>query len=67
MTNLLPEEAAQRLRVSKGTLANWRVQGNGPRFIKWGRKVLYPEAELASFEQKSIRSSTAEKVCGSDF
>jgi excisionase family DNA binding protein len=64
MSNLLPAEAAERLRVSKGTLANWRTAGGGPRFVKFGRRVLYPESELAAFEQKNIRTSTAEKDCG---
>lgn len=61
--NYLPDEAAERLKCSKGTLANWRTAGGGPRFIKYGRKVLYPEAELIAFEQKNLRSSTSEKVC----
>jgi excisionase family DNA binding protein len=63
MNNLLPKEAAERLRVSKGTLANWRNKGEGPRFVKFGRRVLYPESELAAFEQKNLRTSTAESVC----
>jgi predicted site-specific integrase-resolvase len=65
MTNLLPQEAADRLRVSKGTLANWRTSGYGPRFVKFGRRVLYPETELAAFEQKNLRSNTAEMVVDS--
>jgi excisionase family DNA binding protein len=64
MNNLLPKEAAERLRVSKGTLANWRNAGTGPVYIKFGRRVLYPESELAAFEQKNLRTSTAESVCG---
>jgi len=59
--NLLPEEAADRLRLSKQTLANWRVAGTGPRFIKFGRRVLYPLAELEAFEQRSLRSNTTQQ------
>ena len=29
--NLLPKEAAERLRVHDKTLARWRVTGEGPR------------------------------------
>lgn len=58
--NLLPKEAAERLRTTVGTLAVWRVKGCGPRYIKFGRKVLYPVAELEAFEQKHIRSNTAQ-------
>jgi hypothetical protein len=57
--NLLTTEAAERLRVSPGTLANWRVAGNGPSFIKFGRRVLYPEAELNAFEQANLHNNTA--------
>jgi hypothetical protein len=57
--HLLPKEAAARMRVSVGTLANWRTAGEGPRYIKWGRKVLYPLPEIEAFEQKHLRSSTA--------
>ena len=57
--HLTPKEAAERLRTSVGTLANWRVTGTGPRFIKLGRKVLYPVAELEAFEQRQLRSNTA--------
>jgi len=58
--NLLPKEAAERLRLSIGTLANWRVQGGGPKYIKFGRKVLYPLRELEAFEQQCLRSNTAQ-------
>jgi hypothetical protein len=61
--NLLPSEAAERLRITVGTLANWRMAGNGPQFLRFGRRVLYPEAELIAFEQRILCSSTAKKVC----
>lgn len=56
--NLKPKEAAARLRVSISTLANWRTTGEGPKFLKIGRKVLYPVAELEAFEQASTRTET---------
>lgn len=56
--NLLPKEAADRLRVTVGCLSNWRTAGNGPKFIKFGRRVLYPVVELEAFEQKHLRSNT---------
>lgn len=58
--NLTTQETAARLRVNVGTLANWRVRGEGPRFIKLGRKVLYPLAELEAFEQRMLRASTSQ-------
>lgn len=56
--HLLPAEAANRLRTTIGTLANWRVRGCGPRFIKLGRKVLYPIAELEAWERKHLKENT---------
>lgn len=57
--NLLPNELADRLRVSKGTLANWRVKGCGPKFIKCGKKVLYPMAEVEAWERANMKENTA--------
>lgn len=59
--NLTPKEAADRLRTSAGTLSNWRGRGEGPRFIKLGRKVLYPLAEIEAFEQSRLRVSRAQR------
>lgn len=41
--------------VNRGTLANWRAKGGGPRFIKLGRSVLYPLNEVEAFEQDRLR------------
>ena len=61
--NLLPAEAALRLRVSKGTMANWRMNGAGPAYIRVsGRKILYSEEALASFEQSHLKTSTAAPI-----
>lgn len=57
--NLLPKEVAARLRISVGTLANWRVQGVGPKFIKTGSKVLYPLVHLEAWELAQLRQNTA--------
>lgn len=58
--NLTILETADRLHLVKGTLANWRVQGKGPRYMKIGKKVLYPVVEVEAFEQRQLRSNTAE-------
>lgn len=33
---LTPQEVSQLIKVSVGTLENWRMQGRGPKFIKLG-------------------------------
>jgi hypothetical protein len=57
--HLLPHEVAARMRVSVGTLANWRCTGEGPRFIKLGRKCLYPLDELEAFERARLRTAVS--------
>jgi hypothetical protein len=55
-------ELASRLRMSPGTLANWRHRGEGPGFLKIGKKILYPIAEVQAYEEQALRRS----VVGSD-
>lgn len=60
-----PAEAAERLKVSPFTLQKWRTEGarNGhtpPRYIKFGRKVLYPESELKAYCARRLMSHTAD-------
>jgi len=43
---LIPKEVEGAYRIPVGTLANWRNQGKGPGYIKYGRKILYPVLEL---------------------
>jgi len=42
-------EIERRFGISRRTLQSWRAQRRGPRFVKAGRKVLYPLAELRGF------------------
>jgi hypothetical protein len=50
--NLTPAEVAERWNsaVTVGTLANWRAQGKGPPFIKFGSRVRYPLVKLEQWE-----------------
>ena len=36
-----PIEVEYLYRIKIGTLANWRCQGRGPAYVKFGRKILY--------------------------
>ena len=52
-----PEEVANYLRKSVGTMANWRCQGLGPAYIKDGdsKGVLYRWADVEDWiESKTI-------------
>jgi excisionase family DNA binding protein len=57
--NLTTKEVAERLRLHHQTLINWRVSGNGPRFIKVGRKVLYPLIEVEAFEKAQLHQANS--------
>jgi hypothetical protein len=47
---LSPEQAAMHLHCSAQTLARWRCQGVGPRWLKIGpRRVVYALADLNAF------------------
>ena len=52
-------EAAGYLRLKKNTLEVWRVYGKGPKYLKLGRLVKYRLADLESFLEESLRSSTS--------
>ncbi|MCX4532696.1 helix-turn-helix domain-containing protein [Streptomyces sp. NBC_00841] len=48
---LTTAEVAERYRTAESTVRYWRQIGKGPRGIKIGKRVLYPVAELLSYEQ----------------
>jgi hypothetical protein len=60
ISDLLPQEqVAKLLRVTTGTLANWRCSGDGPRFVK-GRPVQYRQSDVEEYINSRVRSSTSE-------
>ena len=40
-TLLIPEQAAAYLSVKLQTLANWRSEGRGPKFVRVGKLIRY--------------------------
>ena len=54
-----PEQTAAFLCVSPGTLANWRVTGAGPTFIKVGRKVAYRTTDVLAWLESNARQNTS--------
>ena len=44
-----PGDPALDVVASRGTLATWRWQGRGPRYTKYGNRVLYLGADLNAF------------------
>lgn len=57
---LSAKAAAEALGVSAKTLANWRVSGIGPKFVKLGSRVLYRQVHLNAFLEERTVSSTSQ-------
>jgi len=56
------KEAARFLRISHRTLEDWRLTGEGPYFIKLGRRVLYRESDLLAFIADRSRKNTGKEL-----
>jgi hypothetical protein len=56
---LTTPEAAAFTRYAVSTLNALRVRGNGPRFIRLGRKIVYSKADLLAFMHENRCGSTA--------
>ena len=57
---LIQVEAAEFLRVSQRTLERWRLEGSGPPFRRFGRRVVYARRDLEGWAIKRVFSSTSE-------
>lgn len=57
---LTPKEAAAYLRVSKSYLDKLRVYGGGPKFLRFGRKILYRKSDLDLWAAARCFGSTSE-------
>lgn len=53
-------EAAAFLRLSPRTLEKQRVVGGGPKFKKFGRRVLYDKRDLEEWANKRSFDSTSD-------
>jgi len=57
---LMPEEAAEILKLSMSWLAKARMDGTGPEFVKFGRAVRYKQSRLLKYIQEQTRTNTNE-------
>ena len=48
---LTVSEAAALLRLSEITLGRWRIEGSGPPFRKFGRRVVYEHSDLIAWTE----------------
>jgi excisionase family DNA binding protein len=59
-TLLTQRQAAEYLCLSERTLERWRVSGDGPAYVKAGRRVLYRECDLIEWVAGRVRISTSQ-------
>ena len=57
---LTNSEAAAVLRLSPRTLEKLRVNGGGPRFRKFGSRVIYAREDLATWADARVCESTSD-------
>ncbi len=57
------DEAGKILGLSVRSLQGFRLKGNGPPYVKIGRRVLYSRAELAAYIAARRRTSTSDQGC----
>lgn len=55
-----PSRTAEILCVATATLRKWRWEGNGPSYVKIGRKIAYRQIDINNFIESRIRISTSE-------
>lgn len=48
---LTNDEAAAYLRAAPATVNYWRATGQGPRYSKLGRRIVYTRSDLDAFVQ----------------
>jgi predicted DNA-binding transcriptional regulator AlpA len=59
-TRLNVLEAASLLRVSKSWLDKKRLDGGGPEYHKFGRRVVYDQRDLDSWAARNKRRHTSQ-------
>ena len=53
---LTPRKAAGTMGVAEQTLAQWRSQGVGPKYIRVGRLIRYSAEDIAAFlKSRTVR------------
>jgi predicted DNA-binding transcriptional regulator AlpA len=57
----IPAETANLLGLSLSWLAKARLRGDGPRYVKIGRAVRYPESAIRDYLRARTRTSTSER------
>ena len=57
-TYLTTKVAARHLGLSHRTLEDWRLRGGGPRYRRFGRRVMYAVHDLDAFADDRVFTNT---------
>ncbi|HQS93750.1 MAG TPA: DNA-binding protein [Alphaproteobacteria bacterium] len=62
MTDILftADALSARWGIATQTLSQWRWNSKGPKYLKMGKRILYPLKEVEAFETKMLRLNTTE-------
>ena len=63
--HLNPLELARRWSMSPRTLERWRWTGEGPRYLKVGKRIVYRLDDIEAFEAVRLHESTGVPVVAS--
>jgi hypothetical protein len=56
---LTTDEVAERYRTTPDTARFWRQTGKGPRWVKIGKRVLYPRDAVEEYDRKLAAGAVA--------
>lgn len=58
---LTEDQAASLLTLSRRTLQNYRDEGTGPKFVRFGRRIAYEPAAIREWLDGAVRRSTSDR------
>jgi predicted DNA-binding transcriptional regulator AlpA len=59
---LTAKSLSERIGVTEGCLAKWRLTGEGPRYINVGRRIAYDPKDVQSWLDARRVSSTSQEA-----
>ena len=57
--HLTQNELAARWNLSPRTIERWRSNGEGPRFVRLGNRVMFRLEDIEAFEEQHLLESNA--------
>ncbi len=62
INHLNQRDLARRWAMSPRTLERWRWTGEGPRYLRIGRRIVYRIEDVVVFEAERLHASTAQRI-----